>query len=289
MASVYAGGEVSPFSSSPALSAAPSPHAAAPPAAPKPPGVTVPLRTHPAETTHGYMFNDYSDVYHYTDCPDPGNAPQGGHSRRPPAGRRLAHCCIGWGLAQGFYAASDVLVLLTAELRGRGLGADGGAAGGTAVAGDAAVAAAASVADRCKRAVPHGVGLADGDDDDLYHTLAVCPLLARNRPLPVAAQVVPTDGRGVCVKCDGMAAVGARLAPSAGPVTPHVVLLPRPRPAYVAGWAYWVLYARSIHGHPRCTGLDTTTKEVLAAAVPPAGLRFCMVCGGPGSPKADRF
>lgn len=289
MASVYEDDAVSQFSSSPALSAPAAPHAALPPAAPTSLAVMVPLRTHPAEATDGYRFNHYSAVYHYADCPDAGSKQYAGHSGSPPAGRRLARCCIGWGLAEGWYAASDVLALLAADLRARGDGADGAAPGGTAVAADAAAAAAARVADRCTRAVPPGVGLADGHDDDLYHTLAVCPLLARHRPPPDAEQLVPTDGRGGCVKCEGMAAVGARLAPAAAPATPHVVLLPRPRPAYVAGRAYWLLSARTVHGHPRCTGLDTTTKEVLAAAAPPAGARFCMVCGGPGSAKADRF
>lgn len=165
---------------------------------------TVPLRTRPIEAIEGYMFLDKSTVYHYTDCTEAGNARYSGRSLRPPAERRLAHCYIGWGMPEGFYYASDVMNLLTADIRARISAATGqddrhpGGAGASRLQ-DMATAAAVSVARSCHPRLPPLTGYVDDSDGGVYHTLRVCPLLARH---PVAAdESVPTDGRRVCRKC----------------------------------------------------------------------------------------
>lgn len=238
------------------------------------------------------MFLDKSDVYHYTDCPEAGNARYSAHSLSPPDDRRLSHCCIGWGMPEGFYYASDVMNLFTSAMRARSAAGqqDHRHASGTdaPTLQDIATAAAVSVASSCRPRLPPHTGYPDALNGRVYHTLRVCPLLAR-RPPSAAEELVATDGRRVCHKCKGMEAVGLRLAPADGPVTAHVVFFARDQPAYVAGNSYWVNGTHTVHGHPLCTGLDTTTKQVLTAVTRPEYTRPCYVCGGPGSDKAARF
>lgn len=52
--------------------------------------------------------------------------------------------------------------------------------------------------------------------------------------------------------------------------------------------------APTVHGHPLCEGLGTTSKKVLgAAALPPLVaaplVDNCRACGGPGSDKVARI
>lgn len=287
MTSIYAADAVSQHATSSAHAwPTPSPDEHHPDP-PPPSTATVRLRKRSIEGAEGYIFLGKSDVYHYADCPEAGNARYSGRSWSPPPYRRLSHCCIGWGMPEGFYYASDVMNLLTADIRARTAAGQDRTAGASGLQ-DAATAAAESVARSCRPRLPPMTGYADAFDVGVYHTLRVCPLLTRQ---PSAAEEsVATDGRRVCIKCVGMEAVGHRLAPVDGPVTAHVVYMARQRPAYVSGNAYWVSGARTVHGHPLCSGLDTTTKQVLSSwGTPPEDTRPCRVCGGPGSDLAGRF
>lgn len=192
--------------------------------------------------------------------------------------------------------ASDVLRLVNDAVRDCIARQGHHPLGGTAGDGGQAkvTAAAEGVAASCLPSLPPSVGYADANVDSVYHTLLACPLLQRQRQRSPEVWVVGTADFRLCAKCEGMELIGRRLAPADGATTTHVVSFSHPRPAYTPGHSYWVRGAPTVHGHPLCEGLVTTSKKVLgAAALPPLVaaplVDNCRACGGPGSDKVARI
>lgn len=177
------------------------------------------------------MYLPGRDVYHYMDCCAGGYAASASWSKLPPQGRwRLACCCIGWGISDGHFMASDVLRLVNDAVRDCIARQGHHPLGGTAGDGGQAkvTAAAEGVAASCLPSLPPSVGYADANVDSVYHTLLACPLLQRQRQRSPEVWVVGTADFRLCAKCEGMELIGRRLAPADGATKTLVVSFPTP-------------------------------------------------------------